>query len=52
MIIDSLEIIVWQFQKILKFQILNGKAFATMLLLFSIVCAFATRLYLLSVASG
>ena len=44
MIIDSLEIILWQFRKILHFQILNGKALATMLPLFSIVCAFATRL--------
>ena len=41
---DNLEIILWQFQKVLKFQNLNGKALATMLLLFSIVCAFATCL--------
>ena len=41
---DNLEIILWQFQKVLKFQNLNWKALATMLPLFSIVCAFATRL--------
>ena len=44
MIFDNLEIILWQFQKVLKFSILNAKALATMLPLFSIVCAFATRL--------
>ena len=44
MILDNLEIILWQFQKVLKFSILNAKALATMLPLFSIVCAFATRL--------
>ena len=44
MISDNLEIILSQFQKVLKFSILNANAFATMLLLFSIVCAFATRL--------
>ena len=44
MIFDNLEIILWQFQKVLNFSILNAKALATMLPLFSIVCAFATRL--------
>ena len=44
MIIASLEIIFWEFQIVLKFVILNAKALATMLPLFSIVCAFATRL--------
>ena len=44
MIIDNLEVILWQFQKVLKSQILNAKELATMLPLFSIVCAFATRL--------
>ena len=44
MITASLEIILWQFQIVLKFLILNAKALATMLPLFSIVCAFATRL--------
>ena len=44
MIIASLEIILWQFQIVLKFLILNAKALAMMLPLFSIVCAFATRL--------
>ena len=44
MIFDNLEIILWQFLKVLKFSILNAKALATMLPLFSIVCAFATRL--------
>ena len=44
MIIASLEIISWQFQIVLKFSILNAKVLATMLPLFSIVSAFATRL--------
>ena len=44
MIIASLEIILSQFQIDLKFSILNAKALATILPLFSIVCAFATRL--------
>ena len=44
MIIGSLEIIFCQFQIVLKFLILNAKALATMLPLFSIVCAFATHL--------
>ena len=44
MIIASLEIILWQFQKVLKFSIFNAKALATILTLFSVVCAFATRL--------
>ena len=42
--IDNFEIILWQFSKALQFYILNAKALATMLPLFSIVCAFATRL--------
>ena len=44
MIIASLEIILWQFQIVLKFLILTAKALATLLPLFSIVCSFATRL--------
>ena len=44
MIIASFAIILWQFQKVLKFSIFNAKALATILTLFSIVCAFATRL--------
>ena len=44
MIFDNLEFILWQFHKVLKFSILNAKALATMLPLFSIACAFATRL--------
>ena len=44
MLIDNLEIILWQFPKVLKFLIFNPKALATMLPLFYIVCAFATRL--------
>ena len=43
MIIASFAIILWQFQKYLKFSIFNAKALATILTLFSIVCAFATR---------
>ena len=44
MTIDNLEIILWQFPKVLNFKILNAKALATMVPLFSIVCAFATGL--------
>ena len=44
MIIASLEIILWQLQKVLRFSIFNAKALPTMLPLFLIVCAFATRL--------
>ena len=50
MIIASLEIILWQFPKVLKFSIFNAKALATMLPLFSIVCAFPTRLLPIAVA--
>ena len=52
MIIASLEIIFWQFQIVLKFLILNAKALATTLPLFSIVCAFATRLLPIVCTSG
>ena len=44
MIIDNLEIILWLFPEALKIYILNRKALATLLPLFSIVSAFATRL--------
>ena len=43
-IIDNLENILWQFSEALKIDTLNRKALATLLPLFSIVFAFATRL--------
>ena len=44
MTVDNLEIILQWPSRALKIHILNRKALATLLPLFSIVCAFATRL--------